>query len=360
MGTKSFLAIRPSRSLRFCALLALCLVSASLFSGGTTRSSESTALQPTSAEVAAAPTTALNGKRVIAISIDGLNTDALTKLGRSRLPHLYRLIWDGAGTIAARSQVEMTVTLPNHTSMVTGRRIARAHGGHGVTWNTDLRSRTVQSAARHNVASVFDVVHAAGGNTAVFSTKSKFSLFDRSWPAAVNRSVIKRENNTAVTNSLRADLIKHRRDFYFLHLGGPDQTGHHHRCMSSRYLKTVRYMDRLVGSLMNTITSDAALRASTLIVLTSDHGGVAGSTDHSQAWRLQNYRVAFTVWGPGVPNTPLYRLNPTRKNPGKSRPGFSGKQPIRNGDVANLSLSILGLSPVPGSLWDRRQDLRWQ
>jgi len=301
-----------------------------------------------------------NGKHVIAISIDGLNTDALLKLGRRRLPHLYRLIWDGAGTIAARSQVEMTVTLPNHTSMVTGRRIARAHGGHGVTWNTERSTRTVQQAAGHDVSSVFRVVHAAGGTSAVFSTKRKFSLFNRSWPAAVDRSVIRVENNTAVARALRADLVRYRRDFYFLHLGGPDQVGHDHRWMSRRYLKTVRYMDRLVGSVMNTVRGDADLRSSTVIVLTSDHGGVAGTRSHSQAWRLQNYRVAFAVWGAGVPDTPLYRLNPTRKNPGRSRPGYSGRQPIRNGEVANLSLSILGLGPVPGSLWDRRQDLRWR
>ncbi|WP_278256638.1 alkaline phosphatase family protein [Nocardioides convexus] len=64
--------------------------------------------------------------RVVAISLDGLNPTAITRLGAARLPNLYRLLREGAGTLNARAQIEQTVTLPNHTSMVTGRRIDKA------------------------------------------------------------------------------------------------------------------------------------------------------------------------------------------------------------------------------------------
>jgi len=70
--------------------------------------------------------------RVLAVSIDGLRSSAITQLGRAGTPTLHRLMTQGASTLNARTEREMTVTLPNHTGMVTGRRIAASRGGHGV------------------------------------------------------------------------------------------------------------------------------------------------------------------------------------------------------------------------------------
>ncbi|MFJ9313913.1 alkaline phosphatase family protein [Pimelobacter simplex] len=305
---------------------------------------------------------AVNGKHVIAISVDGLNPRALNKLGRARTPYLHQLISEqGAGTLNARAQLEMTVTLPNHTSMVTGRRIKASRGGHGVTWNDDTVTKTVQQAAGHPVSSVFDVVHAGGGTTAVYATKSKFWLFERSWPASVDKNVIKVEKNAAVVRALRQDLARKAPSFAFLHLGKPDQMGHEYGWLSPRYLAAVATVDRLVGSVLNQVRGTPSLRSSTVVVLTSDHGGIPGTTRHSDQRNREDYRVPFAVWGAGIPRADLYRLNPTRANPGRTRPGFgAARQPIRNGELANVSLSILDLGPVPGSRWDRRQDLRWR
>ena len=92
----------------------------------------------------------------------------MRKLGRQQLPNLYRFMRAGASTMNARTEHEMTVTLPNHTGMVTGRRIEAATGGHGVTWNDDRPTpATVQAAAGHDVESVFTAVDDAGGSTAL-------------------------------------------------------------------------------------------------------------------------------------------------------------------------------------------------
>lgn len=304
----------------------------------------------------------VNGKHVIAISVDGLNPRALNRLGRTGTPNLHRLIKDeGAGTLNARTQLEMTVTLPNHTSMVTGRRIRASKGGHGVTWNDDTVTKTVQQAAGHEVDSVFTQVHEAGGTTAVYATKSKFWLFENSWPKAVDKNVIEVEKNGAVVKALRSDLATDPASFSFVHLGKPDQVGHHAGWMSARYLRAVAQVDKLVGSIMTQVESTPTLRNNTVIVLTSDHGGIPGTRNHAIKTNREDYRVAFAFWGAGIPHTDLYALNPDRANPRRTRPTFGASpQPIRNGEVANVSLDILGVGPVPDSLWDLGQDLAWK
>ena len=74
---------------------------------------------------------------VVAISIDGLNPRAITELGPSGAPTFHRLMREGAFTLDARTEREQTRTLPNHTGMLTSRRIDASRGGHGVRYNKD-------------------------------------------------------------------------------------------------------------------------------------------------------------------------------------------------------------------------------
>lgn len=296
--------------------------------------------------------------QVVAISVDGLNPAAIRELGRERTPALHRLLRRGAGTLNARTQVEQTVTLPNHTSMVTGRRIDADLDGHGVTWNEDLPGTTVHQAAGEVVGSVFTAVHNAGGRTALFSTKAKFSLFDRSWPESVDRSVIKEGRDAAVVRAARRDLVARHRSFRFLHLGLADVTGHAHGWMSDRYLDAVARLDRLVGSVLRTIGENESLE-SAVVVLTADHGGVPGTKSHTDPDKRANYRVPFVIWGAGVDHGDLYEMNPAYADPGKAQVGFKGAQPVRNGDVANLATDLLGIPAVSESLWNSDQSLTW-
>jgi hypothetical protein len=68
--------------------------------------------------------------------------------------------------------------------------------------------------------------------------------------------------------------------------------------------------------------------------------------------------VPFLTWGKGVEAADLYALNPDYKKPRRKRPGYAAaRQPVRNGDVANLALDLLGLRAVPGSTIGTAQDL---
>ncbi|HVQ19387.1 MAG TPA: hypothetical protein VMT27_10190, partial [Actinomycetes bacterium] len=109
----------------------------------------------------------MNHRRLIGSWCAGVATVGLlaTELGRSGAPN-------------ARTAREQTRTLPNHTGMLTGRRIDDRRGGHGVTFNSDTGT-TVHRAAGEYVTSVFDVVHDRGGSTALFTAKKKFALYLR-------------------------------------------------------------------------------------------------------------------------------------------------------------------------------------
>ncbi len=294
---------------------------------------------------------------VLAISVDGLSVAAVRRLGRKGLPHLHRFMRAGASTTNARTEREMTVTLPNHTGMVTGRRVNASKGGHGVTWNDDRPTpSTVQEAAGHDVASVFSVVAEAGGSTALFAAKTKFSLWPRSWPDAIDRATIDLDNS-ALVDQLVADLAEDR-DFRFLHLSLPDNAGHAHGWMSKPYLRAVRRTDALVGRVVKAVNADPQRRAGTTILLTSDHGG-HGPT-HTAPRLLDNYRIVFMARGAGVDRgVDLYAINATYKNPRARRTGYATRRPpVRNGMVANLALDLLDLPAVPGSEFDIRMDLR--
>jgi hypothetical protein len=304
----------------------------------------------------AAPSVSPRVTRVLAISVDGLNTRAIRTLGRTGAPTFFRLLDEGAGTLNARTEYEQNVTLPNHTSMMTSRRIDRSRGGHGVTWDDDRPGLTVSEAAGHRVGSVFTVVRAAGGTSALFTTKTKFGLYERSWPRSITRYVADEDQARLVRTATR-DVVSTDRRFTFLHVSLPDRYGHEYGGMSPQYLAAVRRTDRDLGRLLRAIEARPRLTRRLTVVLTADHGFAAGLRSHD-AKVLANYRIPFLTWGAQVRHGSLYALNPDYRDPARTRPTYTPRrQPVRNGDLGNLAVDLLGLRAIPGSQLDRAHDL---
>ncbi len=298
----------------------------------------------------------LGQRRVLLVSIDGLNAKLVKKLGK-KARTFTRLEREGAGTLNARTPFERTQTLPNHTSMVTSLRPTDGAHGHGVIWNDErLEPTTVHEAAERHVGSVFSKVRAAGGSSALFSTKEKFTLFERSWPRKL-RTVIDPDDADLTKTAIR-DLTGHRRAFTILHLGLPDHVGHKHGGRSKEYRAAVRKADALVGKVLRKVHSTPSLRKHLTVIVTSDHG-VSGRS-HDDATKPAHYRVPFFIWGKRVDAANLYKINPAYASPGKGRPGYDGPQPVRNGDAGNLALDLLGLSAIKGSVFNDQQRLRWR
>ena len=286
-------------------------------------------------------------RRILVVTVDGLRSSALEELGAEELPTFTRLRQEGAGTLDARTVREQTATLPNHTSILTGRRIDARRGGHGVTWNTDIPGRTVQQAAGGPVGSVLSRVHGAGGSTALFAGKSKFSLFERSWPRGTDRYTYDARGARLVRKA-RRDLRRESRTLTFLHLSAPDVAGHAHGWASPQYAEALRTVDGWLADILRSVASKPVLRRNLTVLLTSDHGGQdAGHADPSS---LANARIPFLTWGVGVAAADLYDLNGDYRAPGQRIPGYAAdRQPVRNADVANLALDLLGLRSIPGS-----------
>ncbi len=306
---------------------------------------------------------------VIHVSVDGLRGDAATKLGPRAAPHLHRLMIEGAFTDNARNDFDITVTLPNHTGQLTGRP-ALGPDGHGVSFNSD-DGRTLESIHGSYVAGVFDVAHDRGLATGMYASKKKFALFDRSWNGSEGAPdttgvdngrdkidvYVYRESTAALLDSFVARMAASPHRYAFIHLADPDVVGHSFGWESGEYLDSVARADSLIGRIFDLIDGDARLAGATYLLVTSDHGGTG--TDHENAADPMNYTVPLYVWGPGVPaGADLYLLNASKRaNPENGRPSYAASpQPIRNGEAANISLDLLGLPAVPGSVLDAAQD----
>jgi len=286
--------------------------------------------------------------RVLVISVDGLGSLWVSK---TSTPTLADLLGQGAGTLNARTEVEKTVTLPNHTGMVTGVRVDAAHGGHGVTWN-----HTSTRSVAPGTDSVFSTIDEAGGSSAVFVGKDKFEMWGRAWPGTIDELEIDEDQSALVSDAI-ADLRGDDRDLVFLHLAGPDAAGHEHGWGSPAYLGAVKQADADIDRVVSAIVGDPELAQETVVIVTADHGGVPGTRSHTDRRRPEDFTIPFAVWGPGIPPGDLYALNPDYRDPGQGQTGYDGPQPVRNGDVANLVTDLLGLDAVPGSQFDAAHDL---
>lgn len=303
-------------------------------------------------------------KHVVLISIDGLHPAALEALGVAGVPHMHRLRLEGATTHNARTDADMTVTLPNHVTQLTGRGVEGACGHRWTANGTPPEGATLHSKNGAYISSVFDVLADAGLRAAVFASKSKFSLLRDSYGApADSGSAARRDGGlerfvyTKDTDSLVAalatELTTERPAFSLLHLRDPDSHGHQsgwRLARGSDYLAAVRRADRFVGQVLTAVEGDSLLRGTTAVIVTADHAGTGHG--HGDAGSADVYTIPFYVWGPGVDRgVDLYAMNAGRRlDPGDGRPTYRAPvQPIRNGDAANLALDLLGLPSIPGS-----------
>jgi hypothetical protein len=138
--------------------------------------------------------------------------------------------------------------------------------------------------------------------------------------------------------------------YTFIHLVEPDTVGHQTGWENAAWAASVQTIDSRLGQIFNLIDTSPTLNGHTAVILTADHGGGVQIHVDETAW--QNFNIPVYVWGAPLPaGADLYAISPNRFDPGAmGRPDYNAaQQPWRNGDTSNLALSLLGLSPIPGS-----------
>jgi len=315
-------------------------------------------------------------KYFIEISVDGLGSVYLQPMvEKNELRNFHRFQTEGVWTNNARNDDDVTVTLPNHTTMMTGRSV-KGPDGHHWTKNTDpSRGETLHNQKHHDgtyIASVFDVAHDHGLRTALMSGKTKFSLYRDSYDAEHGAACTGKADEgrnkldcfiydkdcRSMTTRFVAAMNEKPFQYAFLHYGDPDIAGHAHGWGGDAYQQAIRNVDAQLGRIFHLIESSPEFRGKTTIFLTSDHGGK--DRNHVNNLLPEVYTIPVYVWGYGAAvGKDLYKLNAiTRLDPGTGHPLHTDSvQPIRNGDGANLALKLFGLGPVPGSTINLKQDL---
>jgi len=231
--------------------------------------------------VHAAPT-----RRVLLVSIDGLRPDLML---RADTPTLHELMRQGSYSMWARTTA-LAVTLPSHTSMLTGVR----PGKHGIDWNHDLPFAT---PVYPKVPTLFEVAKRSGLTTAMAAGKLKFQALARpgslDWSFVPARTVVTDE---AVTDTAVGMIDRHQPQVLFVHLPGVDTAGHAHGWSSPAQMAAIEAADRCVRRLLAALKAHGGMEG-TLVLVTSDHGG-AGLEHGPDDPRSRT--IPWILSGPGV------------------------------------------------------------
>jgi hypothetical protein len=216
---------------------------------------------------------------VVLVSVDGLRPECLESPLVERLPNFARLL-RGPHTLDARTDPTITVTLPNHLSMLTGRPVA-GDAGHAWTLNSDppaaRHGGTLHAQKGSYVASMFDVAHDHGVATGAAFSKTKFSLLTQSYgPDAGAADTVGKDNGTGkIDRALYAPAMAEVAlgvtswlgaargpSLTFAHFAAPDVAGHAtgwDLSPSSPYIAAVEEVDRALGAVLDAIERSPSL-----------------------------------------------------------------------------------------------------
>jgi predicted AlkP superfamily pyrophosphatase or phosphodiesterase len=233
--------------------------------------------------------------RVLIISVDGFRPDLLLS---NNTPNMRLMMKNGSYTMWART-TEISITLPSHTSMLTGVTPER----HDIWWNADIPKSKERSPA---VPTIFELAHKRGYTTAMVTGKSKFDTLIANEPSCMDWSYLPDGNfqgmNIPVAKEAAKIIHAHHPQVMFIHLPDVDGTGHASGWGSAAQRQAVDTADQAVGIIFNALRQEGLLE-STTVILSADHGGSGGT--HGK----EDFRSRYIPWiivGPNVkPNQDL-------------------------------------------------------
>ena len=257
------------------------------------------------------PTLVPAARRVVILSIDGLRPDAILP---APMNNLITLMQSGAFSLGAQT-VFPSITLVAHSSMLSG----LCPSKHGVFWNEYIPERGYAQGT-----DLFDLAHAAGLETIMYVGKEKMRQITE--PSSLDKFIYINDSDSVLMGSVVANFPQ---DFgvLFIHLLATDLAGHDAGWMSPYQISIIRQADAALGMLLAELDA-RNLRGETLIIVTSDHGGLGGG--HGTAAR-EDMTIPWIAAGPGIQPKTLTTL-------------------VHTMDTAATAAFALGL-PIPAD-WD--------
>lgn len=232
---------------------------------------------------------------VVVITLDGVRPDALQQAEDG---NLVALAESGAVDWAAQT-VSPTMTLPAHTSILTGLDVAE----HGVE-HDDLLS----PCPPIDTPTFLTLAADAGYTAAMVVGKEKFCIYDQDEAVGYYPVLL----NDADVAEQTVALLEEGVEVVFAHFPSPDVVGHLTGWMGQPYLNTVTETDAQVGVVLDTLDAEG-LTDETLVIVTADHGG--HFLIHSEG-TPEDATVPWIIAGPGVvAGTELNDVTVTRTAP---------------------------------------------
>ena len=230
-------------------------------------------------------------KHLLFIGIDGLSPEGIQQ---AQTPNIDQMINNGASTMHARS-VFMTSSSPNWAAMINGVGPEQS----GITTNAWGRDNYILPATNLGVEKIFPTI---------------FSIVRDQLPQAniaciyhwtglgrlLETSVMDYHKTWDTEKETTADVVRYIREakpnFLFVHLDHVDGVGHKAGHGTVPYFASVELADSLVGAMIQAY-KDAEIYEETVVMLSSDHGGInfghGGETAEETA-------IPFIIYGKGV------------------------------------------------------------
>lgn len=245
---------------------------------------------------------------------------------QSEMPTFKKMALEGAHTWEAYTIVP-SVTLPSHTSMLTGVGIQK----HQISWNDWKPEKGLVK-----VPTIFSLAKERHLVTAMVVGKEKFKHLDL--PGSLDRFLVA-GNCLAVAEAFAKEVAPLKPNLCFLHFADPDSTGHKYGVGSPEQLAALADCDKALDKIREAIAV-TGMADSSVIILSADHGGhsvvskegkttgVHGSSDPDDVL------IPWVAWGKGV------------------KKQFTITAPVVTYDTAATALWLLGV-PVPEGFWGR-------
>jgi len=257
-------------------------------------------------------------EHVVIVGVDGLSPDGVRK---AKAPNLGRMMKEGAYTLHARG-VMPTVSSPNWASMIMG----AGPEQHEVTSNDRERTKVDIKPTAVGMEEIFPTIFGvlrAQRPTAKIAVFHDWDGFGRLFERKAVDQIEDSDGPVKAVEHAVAYLKKERPELTFIHLDHVDDAGHTHGHGTAQYYAAVAEADRLIGLVLRGL-EDAGIADRTVLLVTSDHGGVGQKHGGNTMAELE---IPWIVRGQGA---------------------VAGKElttPVNTYDTAATVAFLLGLKP---------------